>query len=263
MLLSISYLFLLGLIVGSFLNVVILRYHTGKSLSGRSGCFSCRHQLGWAELVPVVSFLWQGGRCRHCGSKISRQYPLVELLTGVLLALTAWKFYPDYLAIGYVGVILATLVMIVVYDLRHQIIPDGPAYLFIALAILSPFALHLGVGLPSDSGVTILYHLIAGLVLFTVFFSIWYFSRGKAMGFGDAKLAFAIGALFGLKAGANAVILAFWLGALVGLGLIALSRTKIKLFGRRFSFKSEVPFAPFLVLGLILQLFWGLSVIGF
>src|SRR5680860_1900327 len=82
---SMSFLFLiffsfLGLIVGSFLNVVILRHNTGASLGGRSGCFSCGHNLTWYELVPVVSFLALRGRCNHCGCKISRQYPLVEIL---------------------------------------------------------------------------------------------------------------------------------------------------------------------------------------
>ncbi|MCX6712794.1 MAG: prepilin peptidase [Candidatus Vogelbacteria bacterium] len=264
MLLTIIYLFLFGLIVGSFLNVAILRYNTGRSLAGRSGCFSCRHQLGWTELVPVISFLGQGGRCRHCGSKISWQYPLVELSTGILFALSAWKFYPYFGTVAFYCVLMAVLIFIVVHDLRHQIIANEAAYLLIGLAIISP------VFRPSDllpaggAPAAILYGLLGGFILFAVFFALWFFSRGRWMGFGDAKLAFALGALLGPKGSADAVVVAFWLGALVGLGLIALSKIRVgKSLHRRYSIKSEVPFAPFLAAGLLLNLFFGLSVLAF
>ncbi|MFA6602049.1 MAG: prepilin peptidase, partial [Candidatus Paceibacterota bacterium] len=79
--------FIFGTIIGSFLNVVALRFNTGATLGGRSKCMSCGHQLTWKELIPVLSFLWQGGLCRNCRSRISRQYVLVELSTGLLFAL--------------------------------------------------------------------------------------------------------------------------------------------------------------------------------
>jgi leader peptidase (prepilin peptidase)/N-methyltransferase len=257
MALTIIYLFVLGLLIGSFLNVVILRYNTGKSLSGRSGCFSCRHALGWYELVPVLSFLVLSGRCRHCGSKISRQYIGVELSTGILFALSAWRFYPDISASVFACLLSAVLVVIVAYDLKHQIIPDLPAYLFIVLAILSPIFFRLDAGLTTGLGTMVLKGLGAGLLYFLIFASIWYFSGGHWMGFGDAKLAFGIGALLGFFGGFNALVLAFWTGALVGLALIGLSRLKL---ARRYSIKSEVPFAPFLALGLVIYLFFGLTV---
>ena len=260
MIITSVYFFCLGLIVGSFLNVVILRYNTGRSLAGRSGCFSCRHKLAWYELLPVVSFVIQKGRCRHCGSKMSRQYPLVELLTGVLFALTIWKFYPDFISIIFYCLILSLLVVIVVYDLRHKIIPDTPIYLLIMLSVLAPL-----IGSPefsaADAGILLLRGLIAGFVMFTAFFCLWYFSRGRWMGFGDAKLAFVMGVLLGFVGSLNAIILAFWLGAVVGLLLIAITKMRqFHLLRQRFSIKSEVPFAPFLAAGLLLNLFWSIPI---
>jgi len=254
--------FLLGLIVGSFLNVVILRYNTGRSLAGRSGCFSCNHQLTWYELVPVISFLIQRGRCRHCGSKISRQYPLVELATGLLFALAVWRFFADPLAIVFYCVILSILVVIVAYDFKHKIIPDGLAYLFIILAVISPAIFSWRHLLSARLGEQIIANIGVGLVIFLFFFALWYFSGGRAMGFGDAKLGFGLGALLGFFGALNALILSFWIGAGFGLLLVLLSQLKkIHWWRWRFSFKSELPFAPFLILGLLLNLFFGWSVL--
>lgn len=265
MILFVIYSSILGLIVGSFLNVVILRYNTGASLGGRSGCFSCGHGLAWYEMIPVASYLALGGKCKHCGCKISKQYPLVELLTAFLFALSAWKFYPDFLSIIFYSILMSLLVVIVVYDLKHKIIADKPIYLFILLSVLSP-VLYLEVSHPSEIGWRVLSSLMGGLVIFLFFFCLWYFSGGRWMGFGDAKLGFGMGALLGLLGALNAVVLAFWIGALVGLSLIAVGKLNIKamkVFRRRFSIKSEVPFAPFLVLGLVLNLFWGITIFTF
>lgn len=264
MILFIIYFSLLGLIVGSFLNVAILRYNTGKSLGGRSGCFSCGHGLGWQEMIPVVSFLALGGRCRHCGSKISRQYPAVELLTAVLFGLSAAKFYPDLTSIVFYCLMMSLLVMIVVYDLKHKIIADEPVYIFGGLALLAPILTGWMTRDLVGMGKLVLWNLIGGMVIFSFFFSLWYFSNGRWMGFGDAKLGFGLGALLGLSGAVNAVVLAFWLGAGIGLILVGLSKMqKIKALRRRFSIKSEIPFAPFLVAGLLLNLFLNISIFVF
>jgi len=264
MILFLIYFSILGLIVGSFLNVVILRYNTGASLGGRSGCFSCGHGLAWYELVPVMSYLVLKGKCKHCKCKISKQYPIVELLTSFLFVLSAWKFYPDFISMIFYAILLSFLVVIIVYDLKHKIIPDNPTYSFIILAILSPVILGFYRFSPEVIGWKILWNLLGGIVIFLFFFSLWYFSDGRWMGFGDAKLGFGIGALLGLLGAVNAVVLAFWIGALVGLTLIALSKmNKIRAFRHRFSIKSEIPFAPFLVLGLVLNLFWGVTIFAF
>ena len=114
---------LFGLIIGSFLNVIILRLHTGQSSSGRSGCMSCGAQLSWTELVPVFSFFALRGRCKTCGSSISHQYWIVEVLTAVLFALIASQNFGLLISAFYV-VVASLLVVIGAYDLRHTIIPN-------------------------------------------------------------------------------------------------------------------------------------------
>lgn len=266
MILTLIYFSLLGLITGSFLNVIILRYNTDVSLGGRSGCFSCGQRLQWFEMVPVLSFLFLRGRCLSCQSKISRQYPLVELFTGILFALSAWKFYPDFFTIIFYCILLSLLMIVIVYDLRHKIIADGPVYAFILLSLFTPVVRNTGSLTVQNTGWEILVKLISGFIIFLFFFSLWYFSGGRWMGFGDAKLGFGMGTLLGLSGAVNAVVLAFWLGAVVGLTLIAFSKIKLKKFKsfrRRFSIKSEIPFAPFLVLGLVLNLFWNIIIFVF
>lgn len=243
-------IFFFGLIVGSFLNVVIYRYNTGMGLvTGGSKCLACAKQLRWYELVPVCSFLLQRGQCRRCLSKISWQYPLVELATGLLFWLSLRVFglapvLPLYL------VIMSLLVVITVYDLRHKIIPDGLVYTFISLSLLPV--------LISADWSLIWSHVLGGGLLFLFFFLLWRVSDGRWMGFGDAKLAVGVGFLLGLSGGVSAIVLAFWIGALVGVFLLALSHWR---WGqKRFNMKSEIPFAPFIVLGLLLNLLYHLNV---
>ncbi len=243
-------IFFFGAIIGSFLNVVIYRYNTGKTLGGRSVCFSCNKQLGWLELIPMVSFLAQRGKCRSCFSRISWQYPLVELVSGFLFLAAFWHFWPNAQTTVFYWVIFAILLVIAVYDIRHKIIPDGFVYTFIILSLVSS-SLY-----PS--------YLLAGLVLFLFFVGLWYFSDGRWMGFGDAKLAVGIGLLLGFEDGISAVITAFWLGALVGLSLVLYGRlSRLSRRGKYLTIKSEIPFAPFLIAGVILNLLWGFNVFFF
>lgn len=238
--LPIIFVFVLGLIIGSFLNVLILRYNTGRSLGGWSGCLSCQKKLCWYELIPVVSFMWQGGRCRGCRSKISWQYPLVEFFTGIIFSLIYWRFYLVPGQVLFYWLAAAASIFIFVYDWRHLIIPDRAIVFLIVLAVIR--ALFFGPGLIES--------LTTGFGLFLVFWLLWYFSGGRWLGFGDAKLVLALGILLGWPASFSALCLAFWSGAIIGLSLIAFSQAKklLKLF-RRYTMKSELPFAPFLLIG--------------
>src|ERR1700722_1829653 len=129
MILYLFSLFVLGAIIGSFLNVVILRFGTGKSFaSGRSKCFSCSHTLFWHDLIPMMSFLLLGGKCRYCGSKISRQYVFVEFITALLFTLAGYLAGVPMTLIGSILfslslVIISFYVVIAFYDMRHKIIP--------------------------------------------------------------------------------------------------------------------------------------------
>ncbi len=246
--LTLVFTFILGLIVGSFLNVVVYRLNTGRTVAGRSLCLACGQQLAWYDLVPLFSFLFLGGRCRYCRAKISWQYPLVELATAALFAAVASKFPAGPAGVNWWWLlwwlVMSLIVVIVVYDWRHQIIPDGPVYLLIALALI--YAL-----VQPDRW----WYLATGAGWAGFFALLWAGSRGRWLGLGDAKLALALGFLLGWPGALGAMVWSFWSGAGVGLALLAV--------GRYSTIKAEVPFAPFLALGFALNFFFNLNVFFF
>lgn len=248
--------FIFGLIIGSFLNVVILRLNTGRSIArGRSRCSRCDRTLKWYELIPVLSFLGLRGKCRTCRAPLSFQYPLVELITGIVFVLlysrTALGDVTSIFSwISFVFSIITAslLIVITIYDLRHKIIPDKIVFPFIGLALASVFwNIFVTVSVTNITSA-----LLAGPMLAAPFFFIWFFSQGRAMGFGDVKLALGIGWLVGGIASFAIFLLSFWIGAAVGLLLLALSRA--------YSIKSEIPFAPFLVISLFIVVVWHVNV---
>jgi prepilin signal peptidase PulO-like enzyme (type II secretory pathway) len=148
--------------------------------------------------------------------------------------------------------------VILVYDLKHKIIPDGLVYSFIALSLLKLFLFHISY---STFLIPNYLDLLAGPILFLAFFLLWYLSGGRWMGLGDGKLAWGIGWFLGFFGSISAIILGFWIGA--GFGIIILVIQKLLASGRKkITMKSEIPFAPFLILGLILVYFFGLDVMG-
>jgi leader peptidase (prepilin peptidase)/N-methyltransferase len=271
-------IFIFGTIIGSFLNVLILRYNTGISaLKGRSFCFSCGKVLGPLELIPVFSFLWQRGKCIGCQSKISWQYPVVEAFTGLLfmgvfikfsgliglparmLSEAGGFFNPWYLLIGLI--LMAVLVFITVYDIKHKIIPDGLVIIFGVLALLKiGLDFFLLSGTPAEIKSHLIWFLLAGPILALPLFLIWLVSKGRWMGLGDPKLVLCIGWFLGPIMGLSALILAFWTGAIYGIALMILS--KFSWHGLKIDGKTEVPFAPFLVLGFLLVYFFNIDVLN-
>lgn len=237
------FIFIFGLIIGSFLNVVILRLHDGESAAaGRSKCPDCGHVLAWTDLFPVFSFLFLGRRCRYCGSKISWQYPLVELATGGLFVI-AYYFNPDWtLASGLVLlrnlIVIAALIAVFVYDLRWLIIPDQ-----IALpALLIVIALNFFIGMS-------LANLATGVVVGLGFFGLQYaLSRGTWIGGGDLRLGALMGALLGWPVILVALFMSYIIGAIVALVLLA---------QKKVTAKSQVPFGVFLAPAAIVAMFWG------
>ncbi len=255
------FVFLLGTIIGSFLNVVIYRFNTGKTIvKGRSFCMTCNKELRWYELIPLFSFLWQKGKCRRCAMKISHQYPLVEFLTGLVFVLIAYRFLPIleisfglYLLFFIFFVfIFSLLIVISFYDLRHKIIPDKLVYLFILFSFLSIF-INSSVAISGSIFVIpTLAGLLAGPALAIPFAALWYFSGGRLMGLGDGKLILGLGWLLGLSAGLFSLVISFWLGTIIGLSLIFLSKKKMNM-------KTEIPFAPFLIISAFITFLFSLN----
>lgn len=271
------YFFAVGLIIGSFLNVVLYRFNTGMGVMGRSKCMSCNKTLHWYDLVPVLSFLWLRGKCRDCKSSISWQYAGVELLTGILFVLAYIKYLPllwfappmFLLFTFYTHIFLCLLILILVYDMRHKIIPDAFAYAFALVALVHNFVLFSPFA-AGGSGTLSLYVpsgwvMIAGPLLALPFYLIWVISDGRWMGLGDAKLALGIGWLLGLSYGGTAIIFGFWIGAAVSILIMVFykltqhtSLRGLSFFGLslpRLKMKSEIPFAPFLIAGLLVVFF--------
>jgi len=254
------FIFALGAIVGSFLNVLGLRWNSGVGFGGRSFCPSCSKKLSWWELVPVLSYLSLRGKCFGCKSKISIQYVVVEILTGLVFVTVYTSLLPGDSLINLLFIvqyllfviIFSIYIVITIYDLRHKIIPNNLVYVSIILALI--MRLILGGGLLD---------YIAGPVIFVFFGSIWFLSKGRAMGFGDAKLGLSIGLLLGGAMGLSAIVLAFWIGAVFGLVSIAIPRLSPLLSGaKNITMKSEIPFAPFMVLGAWISLLFQLDILN-
>ena len=273
--------FIFGLSVGSFLNAFIYRlevydgFKTSlqgrkdllyKLLKGRSQCPSCAHVLAWHDLVPLLSFILLQGKCRYCTAKISFQYPLVELVTGILFTVIIWFVLPklglvintltelsffEALNLFYLWAIASLLIVIFVYDLKHFIIPDKILYPAIGFVLLWQVFLNFQIG-ENLAGLSFLQMLVAGLGTAGFFLAIYLFSKGKAMGFGDVKLALFMGLFLSWPNILVAMSVAFGTGAIVGLVLIFLKRKTMR---------SEVPFGPFLILGTFTAFFWGVKLV--
>jgi prepilin signal peptidase PulO-like enzyme (type II secretory pathway) len=245
-------MFVYGTILGSFINAFAFRYNSGRSMWGRSACTSCGKTLKAPELIPVVSFLLQRGRCRGCASKISFRYPLVEVVAGVLVALCFAEGQGVVLFLLSAAFFLI-LLFISVYDMRHTIIPDP----FVYAAALLGFGAHI----VSFGTFGIVPYLLLSVLVAAPLFLIWLVSRGRAMGLGDAKLMFAVALFVGPSAGVAAFLLSFWIGAAVG---VAILLTEAARGGRkRVTMKSEIPFGPFIALCAALVYFLHVSLTTF
>lgn len=248
-------IFVLGLLVGSFLNVVIFRMNTGRTVvTGRSKCSHCARELHWYELIPVLSFLSLRGRCRTCRAHLSFQYPVVELITALVFVIAYIRIILlgsfdtlSWLSFIFACVVASIVIVITIYDLKHKIIPDMAVYPLILLAVLSIFVKYF---LYTDFD--LFRALVEGVIVALPFFLLWYLSNGRVMGFGDVKLSLAMGWLLGLSGGLMAVLISFWVGGIVGLFLLGASR--------KYGMKSEIPFGPFLVIGLFIVGLWNVTI---
>ena len=254
-----SYLiiFIFGTFMGSFLNCIIHRLHTGESfLFSRSHCPHCKHQLKCLDLIPILSFIILKAKCRYCKKPISFQYPLMEIATGLLFLLIFHFQFPN---LFFYLLISCFLIIIFVYDFKHYIILDKVIFPAIAITLLYHLFkfLDLGFGWSLGLGVwdfkALLCPILSAICAAGFFLTIFLISKGKWMGFGDVKLAFFMGLLLGFPNIVLALFSGFSIGAIIGVGLI--------LCGRK-TMKSQVPFGPFLITGTFIALLWGESIIS-
>ncbi len=216
--------FVLGLIIGSFLNVVIWRLPKDRSLGGRSECPYCKTVLHWYDLVPVLSYLALRGRCRYCQKKISVRYPAIELVHGILYGLASAIIIRagsmiEWLDLFIACLVVSTAVVVFVIDLEHYLILDKVVFPALALAV----GLLVLKGFFSQDLFLVFSRAVVG-VLSTAFplYLIWYLSKGRMMGFGDVKYMVFIGTALGWPNSMVAFLLTFWLGTLIALPMLLL-----------------------------------------
>jgi prepilin signal peptidase PulO-like enzyme (type II secretory pathway) len=264
LLIKILLVFSLGACLGSFLNVLVDRGQKGKSLLGWSQCDHCGYRLRWYDNVPVFSFLFLHGRCRKCGQKLSWQYPIVELGMGFLFLAVGYSVgfldlvptsqsYFDAWEILFVILTVFLLAAVFLWDLKYMIIPDELVLAGLSIAffysVYQQFSLDvswLDIRSPVVSG------LAGSLIVSGFFYLIYFISKKKWIGGGDVKLGLWIGWLSGWQMAYLMLLVAYVLGAAVSVALLALKKKKMN---------SQVPFGPFLILGCLVVLFWGESVI--
>lgn len=232
----------LGAILGSFICVVAERIHTGQSfVKGKSRCNSCNKELRGIDLVPVVSWVIAQGRCLRCKSKIPATYLLVELALGLSFA-SAYSLFGPTLPFALFLSALCVATFVVVYDMRHTVVPTY-ASLGLALTSLIFASVTLGIGPLLGSAL-----VLAGVVAF-LFVALHVLSKGRAMGLGDAPIAFSL-ALLTFPYSLTGLVVSFWIGALYGVSVLLVRRGGPTM-------GIEVPFVPFLVLGHLLAFFFS------
>jgi leader peptidase (prepilin peptidase)/N-methyltransferase len=232
------FIFLFGLIIGSFVNVLIYRLPRGKAfIKGRSQCPGCGTDIVWYDLIPILSFIFLKTRCRKCGFKISWTYPAVELYSGIV-------FVASFILLGGAGstdwifsvLLLEAFLVLTFIDFQHLILPDS-VILFTLIAalvygLLSKFVIGSGI-----FNILSLENILSAVLAFGIFFLVWLVSKGKWLGFGDVKLAGLIGLIFGAMGSLIVLYLAVVLGAVVGLVLLAFKKANLK---------TQLPFGSFI-----------------
>ncbi len=239
------FLFILGLAIGSFLNLLADRLPKGEDIFVKpSHCDFCKKRLSPKDLIPLLSFIMQKGKCRYCKKKLSVEYPLVELATGLGFVLIYSLLQnialpsPGIISLIFLLAIYSILLVIFVSDIKYFIIPDEMIIAGVVLTIIYKL-----VYLQND----ILPSLVSGLAAFLFFYFLYIITRGKGMGFGDVKLAFLMGLLLSFPGIVISFYIAFLTGAVIGIILILIGKAK---FGKR------IAFGPFLALSCFIVLLW-------
>ncbi len=239
--------FIFGAVIGSFLNVCICRMPEDKSVvSPPSHCPRCAYQIRWYDNIPLLSYLLLGGRCRGCGSRISPQYPLVELLNALLSLALFYRFGPSLTFLALL-VFCSALVVVTFIDIEHQIIPDEISLSGIPIGFLCSFFLPWHSWWSSLLGI-----LLGGGSLLLVAYGYQRLTGKDGMGGGDIKLLAMIGAFLGWKSIPFVIFASSLVGSVIGVAMMALQKKDSKL---------AIPFGPYLAFGAVLYIFYGRQLI--
>jgi len=255
--------FMVGLIIGSFLGAVNYRLKIAEDIVfQRSHCPKCKKQIRWYDNIPLLSFVVLWGKCRECEEKISWKYPAVELLTGLLYAAVAWKFLggwgfsseriltgSDMIDLAFWLFTATYLVLIFFHDLEFMLIPDAAVFPAIIITLFYQYWKYLQSPLGiADWRNPFFSSLIAAFAAALFFFALIWISRGKWIGGGDVKLGFLAGMVVGWPKIIFVLFFAYMIGAIASLILIGLKKK---------TWKSQIPFGPFIVAGVLIVMFFA------
>lgn len=266
-------LFVFGTLFGSFASVIIWRIRSGEGgiATGRSHCPKCQHTLGALDLFPVFSYIFLRGKCRFCQEKISPVYPFLELTTGLLFMLSGYFFVDPFLLfagslseiikLGFLLIVAFVTIVFVFYDILFMEIPDEvliPANIVLFILL---FAVSLGVNIPIFGhflpfenevlNIPLINASLGAFGIFAFFYLQIFASKGKWMGGGDLRIALFMGLVAGAKIAALGLLLAYFAGSIIGIGILLYNKNR----------NTEVPFGPYLALGLYISLFWYTPII--
>ena len=240
---------ILGLCIGSFLNVVIYRLPLGMSLAKPSShCTKCNYSLKWYDNIPVLSYIFLGGKCRKCKTRISPRYISVELFNALLYALSVFLFWEQSMVYAITVALLSSVLICVFFiDLEHTYIPDRFQLIIFALGIVAMFF----------NGYTPWYdHLIGGFAGGLVFLAIYFLAiavyKREGLGFGDVKLSFVIGLFLGWQRFILAMLIASLSACFILIPIKYIKKTDEK---------TEFPFAPFITFGTLVAVFFGAQIL--
>jgi leader peptidase (prepilin peptidase) / N-methyltransferase len=255
-----AFVFLIGIVIGSFLNVCIYRVPLGLSISkGFSACPQCKARLTAVDLVPVFSFIALRGKCRHCKCKISPVYPLVETATGVLYVLLYLKFGLSFDLLVYAALV-SLLIVIAMIDYKHMVIPNGliiaglvvGAGKFAASIFTNVFDAYVLTGMPTGWPLYAIGLAAGALPLLLIALFCWLVLKKEAIGGGDIKLMGFAGLIIGWVLVIPAYLIGIITGALAGVVLMATGKKKRG---------DEIPFGPFLCFGILVSIFFGYDIV--
>lgn len=243
---------LLGAVAGSFLNVVALRSNV-SSLDGRSKCPACNHTLSWYELIPIFSYIFLLGKCRNCKTKLSSRYLVAEIISAIAFLCLFLVISNPITAFLY-ALLLQISIILVLYDYTHLILPD----FFLNSATIISLLLWTYIAVNGGTFLSYVQFLLMGILLVAgPLWLLYFISKETWLGFGDVRLGIIIGILLGPKLGLTALIVSYWIGAVVMLSVLALQ----KIWKGTLNNKSLIPFGPFLLFAMWLVILLKIDII--